>query len=85
MTVYDTLIDWISPVETLRTHNQMIKTQFVQFYSSCKYHSSRRDIPSVKQTHNFALSRRDDVLITRLLCRMLIILEIWDRFHIYDN
>ena len=58
-----------------------LKHTFEQQYQQSKYSSTHGKLPSVKHTSLWSVNRLEDVLISRLLCRMLITPALLHRFN----
>lgn len=81
----DVLLNWIFPENLTRYKKQRTDLLFNRQYRFSKYFTSHGDISSIKQTHSCAANWRDDVMITRLLCKMMITPAILFRFGLVDN
>lgn len=81
----DVLLNWISPEDLIQYKKKKTYLLLNQQYRSSKYLTSHGDIPLIKQTYSWVLNRRDDVMITRSLCKMLITPAVIFHFGLVDD
>lgn len=79
------LLDWLSSKDMARSFKLSTKRQSEQLYHrSSKYFHSHGDIPSIKQSHSWALNRLEDSFFPRLLCKMLITSAVLESFNLSE-
>lgn len=78
----DPSIDWIAPEDLIRALFQEIKLHSECSFETYKYYISHGDSPNINQSRHRALNRRDDVLVSRLLCKMVITPAMLARFKL---
>lgn len=85
VTEADLYIEWVSP-EDISSQLKARSTQktCITFRDS-KYHESLGDIPSIKALAPWLRNRREEIIISRILSRMIITPALLHKFGLHDN
>lgn len=78
----DLRIDWISPEDLVSFVRKQKMLRLEGEFAGTQYAGSVGIIPPISVSRLWARNRREDVLTTRLLCRMHVTPEILFRFHL---
>ena len=81
----DVMLDWIGPEDVICGWKKDSVGEFGRQFAASKYGARLGNIPSIKDTNLWVNSRKDDVLVSRLLCGMLITPQILCRFKLITN
>lgn len=81
----DVLLDWASPEDLLHYSKSQSNLKTLQQFDHSKYYVSHGAVPQIAVTSAWGRGRREDVLISRLVCRMLITPALLFRFQIIDS
>ena len=81
----DVMIDWICFEDLIRYNKKRLWIANDSVYCSSKYRRCNGNIPTIHKIHLWSTNRREDVLITRLICRMLITPALLYRFRLVGS
>ena len=82
---FSIFLEWISPEDLLHHCRHQTLEDAAQQYQQCKYYASHGAIPSITLSSFWITNRRDDVLISRLVCKMIITLTLPFHFHLIED
>ena len=81
----DVMIDWVCFEDLTRYNKKRLWITNDSVYHCSKYRRCNGNIPTINKIHLWSINRREDVLIKRLICRMLITPALLYRFRLVGS
>lgn len=79
------MLEWVCFEDLIRYNKRRLWIHNESIFNTSKYMHSNGSIPSIYQVHQWSANRREDVLITRLVCKMLITPAMLYRFGLVGS